>query len=69
VRAEVDVTEAGNALGVNKDFRQVLKAPGPRARTSTLQDSMNNLGLARVIAAWPQLADHVRRAILTLADG
>jgi hypothetical protein len=26
----VGVTEAGNALGVNKNFRQVLKAPGPR---------------------------------------
>jgi hypothetical protein len=25
--------------------------------------------LARLLEAWPQLPEHVRRAILTLADG
>jgi hypothetical protein len=25
--------------------------------------------LARLVEAWPKLAEHIRRAILTLADG
>jgi hypothetical protein len=41
----------------------------PRLDTGCTDRTEQHADLAQLIDAWPKLPEHVRRAILTLADG
>jgi len=56
------VDAAGTSGNVSTRLDRALTTP---PSGSTLGDP----DLARVVRAWPRLPEHVRRAILTLADG